>query len=284
MHRICPNPPVWDAVFKKLCSFAERNNCMPPQPPVPLILAGWAYTSDADKMERWNQTVAWAEENACSDLVQGIGDGDFYTVGDVSSGAVGPGYEQPQGATLSVTVTEPPASAEIATKPQNSDEPDDADDEDDLDDDRDGVDRCPICGRRNQPLAADVCSDFLGIVFDGSDIGTPVGDLISAWSRLAFERVHEAPRAVLIALGSRIGVSDETIDLFLECAEGVEGDRGNGEILENIMGTLGIEQGELITQAEGMLSGSWYAIYCSDPEGMRKLASESELVSKAISS
>jgi hypothetical protein len=54
-----------------------------------MILAGWAYSNDVDKMLRWEETVAWARVNDCANLVE-ISDQDFYFVNEPTSYTVGP--------------------------------------------------------------------------------------------------------------------------------------------------------------------------------------------------
>ena len=78
MNRICPNPTRWNDVYKQLEEFSKLNCCTPDLPPKPLILAGWAYSSDLDKLQRWNDTVAWAGKNGCSNLTNRLSDSDFY--------------------------------------------------------------------------------------------------------------------------------------------------------------------------------------------------------------
>jgi hypothetical protein len=90
MIRICPNPGQWHEVFQCLNSYAQSRPCTPEVPPKPLILAGWAYTNDIDKMQRWKETVLWAEKNGCSDLVSAIPDKDFYFVEKPTSYTVRP--------------------------------------------------------------------------------------------------------------------------------------------------------------------------------------------------
>jgi hypothetical protein len=80
MKRICPNPMPWNEAFKRLTEFAQLHPCAPPSPPKPLILAGWAYSNDVEKMRRWEETVAWAAKNGCANLMSGIPDSDFYFV------------------------------------------------------------------------------------------------------------------------------------------------------------------------------------------------------------
>jgi hypothetical protein len=89
MKRICPNPMRWNDVFKRLNTYAKRHPCVPPSPPVPLVLGGWAYSNDVEKLRRWEETVAWATSNGCSDLVR-VPDEDFYYVDEPTSYTVGP--------------------------------------------------------------------------------------------------------------------------------------------------------------------------------------------------
>jgi hypothetical protein len=51
---------------------------MPASPPKPLILAGWAYSSDLEKAHRWDETVAWANYNGCAEIVDQIKEEDFH--------------------------------------------------------------------------------------------------------------------------------------------------------------------------------------------------------------
>lgn len=79
MRRICPNPMPWHDVFERLARYARTRRCTPPSPPTPLILAGWAFTNDVEKIRRWDETVAWAANNGCPDVVE-VPDGEFYCV------------------------------------------------------------------------------------------------------------------------------------------------------------------------------------------------------------
>ena len=59
----------WHDVFERLTRHARTRPCVPPFPPVPLILAGWAYSNDVEKMQRWEETVAWARDNGCPEII-----------------------------------------------------------------------------------------------------------------------------------------------------------------------------------------------------------------------
>jgi hypothetical protein len=58
---ICPLPPRWATVYSRLKAIAEAEGF--PAPPRPLILAGWAFSSDSEKQRRWVQTMKWALAN-----------------------------------------------------------------------------------------------------------------------------------------------------------------------------------------------------------------------------
>ncbi|MBX3464251.1 MAG: hypothetical protein KF830_13855 [Planctomycetes bacterium] len=89
MTRICPNPIPWSKVFDRLRDYARMHPCIPPNPPTPLILAGWAYSNDVEKMRRWQETLGWASQNGCSDLIS-LPETDFYCVDVPTSYTVGP--------------------------------------------------------------------------------------------------------------------------------------------------------------------------------------------------
>jgi len=90
VRRVCPNPIPWNQVFERLASYAENCPCVSTSPPAPLILAGWAYSNDHEKMGRWEETVAWANVNGCAEIVDGIPDSDFYFVDNPSTYTIGP--------------------------------------------------------------------------------------------------------------------------------------------------------------------------------------------------
>lgn len=90
MNRICPNPIPWEQAYKRLTKYAESRPCVPPSPPKPLILAGWAYSNDNEKAQRWQETVAWANAHACPEIVSEIPDADYYFVDSLSAYTIGP--------------------------------------------------------------------------------------------------------------------------------------------------------------------------------------------------
>ncbi len=89
-QRVCPQPSRWNDVFMKLVEYAEKHSCKPRQPPVPLVLAGWAYSNDVEKMQRWTETVRWASTNGCAAIVQDVADIDFHRSEKPDGRPVGP--------------------------------------------------------------------------------------------------------------------------------------------------------------------------------------------------
>ncbi|MCC6165021.1 MAG: hypothetical protein IT182_16870 [Acidobacteria bacterium] len=87
MIAICPVPRAWHRVFQRLVDFAQQRG--ETGPPAPLILSGWTYSSDADKHARWQQTVRWAEERDCLELLQDITPDDMYRAPGLSSYRLG---------------------------------------------------------------------------------------------------------------------------------------------------------------------------------------------------
>ena len=89
MIRVCPQPNVWNDVYKCLLRVAaSRPNLR--EVPVPLILAGWAWTNDVEKMDRWEMTVKWAKEAECEEIITAIADEDFRFVRVPSDYEIGP--------------------------------------------------------------------------------------------------------------------------------------------------------------------------------------------------
>jgi hypothetical protein len=86
---ICPNPEAWTKVFKQLQAFALSHACLPPTLPMPLILAGWAYSNDIEKRVRWNQTISWATLNGYLELTT-VPEADLYSTSEPTSYQIGP--------------------------------------------------------------------------------------------------------------------------------------------------------------------------------------------------
>jgi hypothetical protein len=65
---ICPTPSVWDKVWKLL---PERKRLGANwEPALPLILGGWAHSSDSDKKARIIEHIAWADRHGAIERVE----------------------------------------------------------------------------------------------------------------------------------------------------------------------------------------------------------------------
>ena len=91
MFRVCPEPLEWLRISKELQNYSKHHNCLPPEPPIPLILNGWVYSNDISKHNQWIRTKLWAARNQCLHLIESS-QRDFYTVETMSTHAIGPLY------------------------------------------------------------------------------------------------------------------------------------------------------------------------------------------------
>lgn len=80
MHRVCPLPKAWAVIHKELEALAKAKQVE--KPPVPLILGGWNFSSDAQKSGRWEDTVTWAKTYGAEHILTKINDDDFYYVSE----------------------------------------------------------------------------------------------------------------------------------------------------------------------------------------------------------
>ncbi len=75
---ICPFPGVWALIASELISYWKVDlNEAGPQPPY-LILSGWNYSDDFNKMETWMNCIKWAEERNCTHLIPELPENNWY--------------------------------------------------------------------------------------------------------------------------------------------------------------------------------------------------------------
>ena len=65
--RVCPQPDRWNELWNLLPDRRRVGNGW--EPSLPLILAAWHHTSDADKRERFLLHLKWAESHGKLDDV-----------------------------------------------------------------------------------------------------------------------------------------------------------------------------------------------------------------------
>ncbi|MGD2272727.1 MAG: hypothetical protein PVI06_20185 [Desulfobacterales bacterium] len=90
MKFVCPLPPIWEQIYERLLKAWEKTGKRGPGPPVPLILAGWAFSNDVEKAHRWKQTIIWAEDNKLEDLLPKLKERQKYMVPEMTTYEVGP--------------------------------------------------------------------------------------------------------------------------------------------------------------------------------------------------
>ena len=71
---ICPLSPEWANLHSAAVAAAEDGETFPK----PLILAGWAFSSDAEKRQRWKETVDWLESRGLRGLIESKVEGAWY--------------------------------------------------------------------------------------------------------------------------------------------------------------------------------------------------------------
>lgn len=85
---ICPIPTRWNAIYESLLK-ACTSQATASKPPVPLILNSWWSMNDVEKVERWEETKTWAEENGFSELLT-VAPEEWYSVDEPSTYDIGP--------------------------------------------------------------------------------------------------------------------------------------------------------------------------------------------------
>lgn len=79
LNFICPIPQKWHEIHKLLYNYWEKNSGIDSRkPPIPLILAGWNFSEDWQKKERWLETTKWAKEMKCEHLISELAEDEKY--------------------------------------------------------------------------------------------------------------------------------------------------------------------------------------------------------------
>lgn len=90
MPFVCPKPQAWHRAYSDLVAAWESAGQPGPPPPRPLILAGWAFSNDVDKHERWRETLAWAAGARLDHLIPALAEEERHIVPVMSDYHVGP--------------------------------------------------------------------------------------------------------------------------------------------------------------------------------------------------
>ena len=68
--RVCPRPDHWNRLWELLPD--RRRVGLGWEPPVPLVLGGWHFSSDDEKRERFRLHLRWAEEKGAWEEVESL--------------------------------------------------------------------------------------------------------------------------------------------------------------------------------------------------------------------
>ena len=69
MTYVCPLPRYALKIRSGLMELAKREQKLDCEPPLPLAVAGWTHSSDADKRANWLKIYAWAKERGLEHAV-----------------------------------------------------------------------------------------------------------------------------------------------------------------------------------------------------------------------
>jgi len=85
MKFISPIPRIWHDIHQRLeWYWINKLYRKVSPPPTPMILGGWNFSSDYDKKRRWNETLEWANEHDCLDLISVLKEDEQYCVNEFS--------------------------------------------------------------------------------------------------------------------------------------------------------------------------------------------------------
>ena len=83
-NRVCPQPMIWDRIWRMLPNRKEVGSGW--NPPLPLILAAWWEASDQEKIQRFEQHIRWAfQHGVISEVekaIRGLSEDQWYHSGD----------------------------------------------------------------------------------------------------------------------------------------------------------------------------------------------------------
>jgi hypothetical protein len=90
MKFICPLPIPWHEIYQNLFRAWEQGGREGPPPPLPLILNGWLFSNDADKAQRWAETLEWTEVHGYGNLIPDLHDDEKYIADKTVPYEIGP--------------------------------------------------------------------------------------------------------------------------------------------------------------------------------------------------
>jgi hypothetical protein len=83
-NRVCPEPSHWNELWEMLPDRHRIGSGW--EPPLPLILGAWNYTSNLEKMMRLSEHIRWADEHGkleeVSAFLKGLKESDWHHLRD----------------------------------------------------------------------------------------------------------------------------------------------------------------------------------------------------------
>ena len=76
---ICPQFYLWRQIYSSLSEAYQQVGIQTlPMPPQVFNMQGWLLSSDENKQNRWNATLAWAAEHGFSHVIPDLSADDWY--------------------------------------------------------------------------------------------------------------------------------------------------------------------------------------------------------------
>lgn len=76
---VCPQLHLWRQIYTSLTEAREQAGDMAtPMPPQVFNMQGWLLSTDTNKRNRWDATIAWAAEYGFSHVIPDLSDHDWY--------------------------------------------------------------------------------------------------------------------------------------------------------------------------------------------------------------
>lgn len=75
-NRVCPNPMIWNDLYKMMCEDLNEQKISKP-----LILAGWNFSSDMEKLIRFKEHLSLIDfktDNRIKDFILNMKEEDWY--------------------------------------------------------------------------------------------------------------------------------------------------------------------------------------------------------------
>jgi hypothetical protein len=87
LDRVCPQPMRWMELWEMLPDRQRSGIGGGWEPPTPLVLSGWWYSINSEKMVRFRQHIEWAESHGClaqvDAFIRGLSKEEWHYIGEI---------------------------------------------------------------------------------------------------------------------------------------------------------------------------------------------------------